>query len=76
MTEPGTGFGRSSRAQAEPPAGLTYRSVQLASGRLLPIEARLGARVLRFITVDSEEGRRLIDEGRVEIVRGGFAHRR
>ncbi|GAB4367719.1 MAG: hypothetical protein Kow0062_00290 [Acidobacteriota bacterium] len=74
--DPGMGHGRSLRRASEARDELTYRAVQLASGRLLPIEARLGARVLRFITIDSDEGRRLLDEGRVEIVRGGVRRTR
>ncbi len=76
MTDPGTRPGSGVRRAADPPPGVvTYRAVQLASGRLLPIEARLGSRVLRFITTDSDEGRRLIEGGRVEIVRGGVRRR-
>ena len=75
MTNPGMRPGSGVRRPADPPPGVTYRAVQLASGRLLPIEARLGSRVLRFITTDSDEGRRLIEDGRVEIVRGGVRRR-
>jgi hypothetical protein len=53
--------------RAPPP--VTYRAVELPGGRLLPIEVRLGHRVLRTIPPQSEEGRRLIEQGRVERVR-------
>jgi hypothetical protein len=55
---------------AEPsgPPPVTYRVVELPGGQLLPIEVRLGHRVLRTIAPESREGRKLIEEGRVERV--------
>lgn len=45
-----------------------YRAVQLDEGRLLPIEVRLGRRLLRTIPADSDEGLALLASGKVEIV--------
>lgn len=45
-----------------------YRAVQLAGGRLMPIEVRLGRRLLRTIPADSAEGLALLASGQVEIV--------
>ncbi len=45
-----------------------YRAVQLDGGRLMPIEVRLGRRLLRTIPADSEEGLALLASGRIEIV--------
>lgn len=45
-----------------------YRAVVLPTGGMLPIEARLGRRLLRTIPVDSEEARRLLAEGNVELL--------
>jgi hypothetical protein len=45
-----------------------YRAVQLDAGRLMPIEVRLGRRLLRTIPADSDEGLALLASGRVEIV--------
>lgn len=45
-----------------------YRAVQLDGGRLMPIEVRLGRRLLRTIPADGEEGRALLASGQVEIV--------
>lgn len=52
-----------------PNATADYTALQLPSGRLLPIEVRLGRRVLRVIAPESEEGRRLLASGRVKILR-------
>lgn len=49
-------------------ADVSYRAVELDGGRLMPIEVRLGRRLLRTIPAESEEGRMLLDAGRVEIV--------
>jgi hypothetical protein len=51
----------------------TYSAVRLSSGKLLPIEVRLGRRVLRYIPAESAEGKRLIAEERVEIINAGSA---
>ena len=45
-----------------------YRAVQLDAGRLMPIEVRLGRRLLRTIPADGDEGRALLASGKVEIV--------
>lgn len=57
------------RRVAVPPPDVAYSSVELPNGRLLPIEVRAGARVLRFVPPDSPEGRRLLASGRVTIER-------
>ncbi len=57
------------------PPPVLYRVTALPSGRLLPIEVRVGRRLLRTIAVDSSEGRALLREGRVEIVTGSVAGR-
>ncbi len=68
MTHARVGHSRE-RSGLHPPPRVTYSTTELSSGRLLPIEARLGKRVLRFIPAESDEGRDLIAKGRVEIVR-------
>ena len=55
------------RREAPPPA-VSYRATALPSGRLLPIEVRIGRRLLRTIPVACAEGRELLRAGRVEIV--------
>jgi hypothetical protein len=55
------------RRAAAPPA-VSYRAAELPSGRLMPIEVRIGRRLLRTIPAESSEGKRLIEGGRVEIV--------
>ena len=60
-----------SRASTPEPAP-TYRCVVLPSGDLLPIEERLGRRLLRMIPPDCDEGRALLDEDRVTLVRRPF----
>jgi len=55
------------RSRGEPP-GIRYRAVRLPSGELLPIEVRLGRRVLRTIAPSSKAGRELLEAGAVEIV--------
>ncbi|MDQ7006543.1 MAG: hypothetical protein Q9Q40_04885 [Acidobacteriota bacterium] len=52
----------------EPPPELHYRAVRLPSGALLPIEVRLGRRLLRTLPADSPEALRLLEAGRVEIL--------
>jgi len=52
----------------EPPPELQYRAVRLPSGELLPIEVRLGRRLLRTLAPDSQEALRLLEAGRVEIL--------
>ena len=55
------------RPAAAPPA-VSYRAAELPSGRLMPIEVRIGRRLLRTIPAESTEGKRLLAGGRVEIV--------
>ncbi len=52
----------------EPPPELSYRAVALPNGALLPIEERLGRRLIRTLAPTSDEGRQLLEDGRVEIV--------
>ena len=59
---------RPPRAPRSTPPTLTYRAAQLPSGALLPIEVRLGRRVLRTVAPDGAEGRALLRTGKVEIV--------
>lgn len=47
----------------------TYRAALLGDGSVLPIEERLGRRILRTIEPESSEGRRLLGAGQV-ILRG------
>lgn len=47
----------------------TYRAALLGDGSVLPIEERLGRRILRTIEPVSPEGRRLLGAGQV-ILRG------
>ncbi len=56
------------KGEPAPPPELSYRAMTLPSGTLLPIEVRLGRRLLRTLPPDSEEGRLLLSEGMVEIV--------
>ncbi len=49
-------------------SALHYRAIELDGGRLMPIEVRLGRRLLRTIPADSEEGRMLLETGQVQIV--------
>ena len=58
---------RRGQSPAEPPPGLSYHALRLPSGELLPIEVRLGRRLLRTIDPRSEEGRRLLRQGRVDL---------
>ncbi|RMG48423.1 MAG: hypothetical protein D6718_01895 [Acidobacteria bacterium] len=61
-------IGKGARTREAGGPHVTYRAVRMPSGALLPIEARLGRRVLRTIPPDSEEGRRLLERGEVEIL--------
>jgi hypothetical protein len=45
-----------------------YRAVRLDAGRLMPIEVRLGRRLLRTIPADSDEGLALLASGKVEVI--------
>lgn len=63
--------GSAERNDGQPRA--TYSAVRLSSGKLLPIEVRLGRRVLRYIPAESAEGKRLLAEERVEIIHAGAA---
>jgi hypothetical protein len=57
-----------------PSAARRFRTAVTADGRPGPIEERLGRRRLRVLDPDTDEGRRLLDEGRVEwIAPGGDA---
>jgi hypothetical protein len=56
------------RGREETPPPVTYRAVELPGGQLLPIEVRLGHRVLHTVPPDSPEGRDLLASGRVERV--------
>lgn len=47
---------------------LSYRALRLPSGELLPIEVRLGRRVLRTILPETHEGQSLLSGGHVQIV--------
>jgi hypothetical protein len=47
----------------------TYRAALMGDGSVLPIEERLGRRLLRTIEPDSNEGRRLLRDGRVVLRR-------
>jgi hypothetical protein len=47
----------------------TYRAALLGDGSVLPIEERLGRRILRTIEPESAEGRRLLGAGQV-VLRG------
>ena len=58
-----------------PPPELCFRAMALPSGALLPIEVRLGRRLLRTIDPHSEEGRRLLASGRVDVFSPGDAPR-
>ncbi len=59
---------REARSPAVIPPAVVYRAAELPSGRLMPIEVRIGRRLLRTIPAESHEGQRLLREGRVEIV--------
>ena len=47
----------------------TYRAALLGDGSVLPIEERLGKRILRTIQPESSEGRGLLRSGRVVLLR-------
>jgi hypothetical protein len=47
----------------------TYRAALLGDGSVLPIEERLGRRILRTIEPESAEGRALLQEGQVVLRR-------
>lgn len=57
------------RAGRPPSPEVHYRAVVLPGGGMLPIEARVGRRLLRTIPVDSEEAKALLAGGSVEILR-------
>lgn len=62
---------RTRTSAARPPVSspvVTYRATRLPSGRLMPIEVRIGRRLLRTIPAESNEGQRLLGSNRVEIV--------
>jgi hypothetical protein len=55
--------------RTEGPPALTYRCVELPSGERLPVEERLGRRLLRRIPAECDEARALFAEERVTLVR-------
>ncbi|MBP7149044.1 MAG: hypothetical protein KBD01_16065 [Acidobacteria bacterium] len=57
-----------------PPPALSYRAVVLPSGQHMPIEVRLGRRLLRTIDPHSDEGVRLLRSGRVVLIPARGAH--
>ena len=68
---PGSRPGAESAETNESMPRASYSAVRLSSGKLLPIEVRLGRRVLRYIPAESAEGKRLLAEERVEIINAG-----
>lgn len=66
---------RASRGREKVSPDVVYTAVELPTGRLLPIEARVGRRVVRTIPADSDEGQKLMAARRVEIVRAGNSRR-
>ncbi len=44
------------------------RAILLGDGTAGPIEVRLGRRLMRLVPPDSREGRRLLGEGRVDLI--------
>ncbi len=52
----------------EPTSGPTFRGTLSGDGRPGPIEERLGRRLIRLIDPESEEGVRLLSEGRVDLL--------
>jgi hypothetical protein len=46
---------------------VTYHAVMLPSGACLPIEVRVGARVIQRVAADSAQGRELLRSGLVDI---------
>ncbi len=67
MKEPRPGVSPAA-AERESTPTIRYRAVRLPSGDLLPIEARLGRRVIRTIDPGSDEGRRLLAARRVDLI--------
>lgn len=52
----------------EPTSGPTFRGTLSGDGRPGPIEERLGRRLIRLIDPESDEGVRLLSEGRVDLL--------
>ena len=52
----------------EPTSGPTFRGTLSGDGRPGPIEERLGRRLIRLINPESDEGVRLLSEGRVDLL--------
>ncbi len=52
----------------EPTSGPTFRGTLSGDGRPGPIEERLGRRLIRLIDPESDEGMRLLSEGRVDLL--------
>lgn len=52
----------------EPTVGPTFRGTLSGDGRPGPIEERLGRRLIRLINPESDEGVRLLSEGRVDLL--------
>jgi hypothetical protein len=45
-----------------------YKGMLSGDGRLGPIEERLGRRLLRLVDPESDEGRKLLEQGDVELI--------
>ena len=52
----------------EPNTGPTFRGTLSGDGRPGPIEERLGRRLIRLIDPESDQGVRLLSEGRVDLL--------
>jgi hypothetical protein len=52
----------------KPTSGPTFRGTLSGDGRPGPIEERLGRRLIRLINPESDEGVRLLSEGRVDLL--------
>ena len=52
----------------EPTCGPAFRGTLSGDGRPGPIEERLGRRLIRLIDPESDEGLRLLSEGRVDLL--------
>ncbi len=67
MDRPKTGAGTAPPPE-DPPPRFSWRALRLPSGRLLAIEERIGSHLARTIRPESPEGRRLLAEGKVEVI--------
>ena len=52
----------------DPVPGTTFRGTLSGDGRPGPIEERLGRRLIRLIDPESDEGLRLLSEGKVDLL--------